>query len=474
MPPRWMLFLLSAAPTLGAAGCFESPEDLAPFPCPGDGVCSDDGSLVCVGRGGASGFSPVCIPPSATPQYTPFDCAADGSCAVDGYTCVPGTGCVSTGDVASYTPFRCSPKSTCPLDSLVCIPQLGCLVKDECDVSKQNCPSGTRPKCTRVLDGAGASYSECLAETGRGQLGQSCTRAAPGMDDCAKGLYCNSGFSPDGALACRRFCHASKDCGVGVVCVHPFGSTSDGICVPSCRLGDDTCSADRTCRQVDVDPGTKDDLFACTMDGNRGEWAACDASNDCAHGLECYVGVCWRLCGGALTCQDDPCYQLSPSHSACSNPKNGICQCSCDLFGPCPDGTSCSPLDPVVDNTASLCRPRGPGKAGDPCDQQEWECGPNLVCFGNTTDGYFCLPICDGGHPCPQGLCTPLPGRNDGGGICEGECVPWTVPCGEDHFCPQGSTCDGGNSCDCPKGGVYCNGTPCGPGGCVGPGYMCK
>jgi hypothetical protein len=144
-------------------------------------------------------------------------------------------------------------------------------------------------------------------------------------------------------------------------------------------------------------------------------------NNDCARGLDCSHGeqakafVCRKFCAKDSQCDAD---QRCASVTQVGKPYFGICLPSCDLFGSdCPTGTTCSAMYLNVDQSSFLvtCRPIGPGAAGASCKVSA-DCGAGMACQGK--NGFHCTPLCNAGHPCGTGACTPKKGVPDQGGLC--------------------------------------------------------
>src|SRR5579862_3480169 len=85
-----------------------------------------------------------------------------------------------------------------------------------CDPILQNCADATNSKCTLVpMNGTGTNV--CVAPMGSQPQGATCTRSSPGMDDCAKGLFCSAlaTITSPPTRTCLAFCVTDADCGAG-------------------------------------------------------------------------------------------------------------------------------------------------------------------------------------------------------------------------------------------------------------------
>lgn len=312
-------------------------------------------------------------------------------------------------DLDALAPFPCALDSSCP-SGFVCVDAFGCVPADTCDVDRQSCPSGAGSKCTVVRAHDQVDHTTCLATTGSNGLGEPCAREDLGLDDCAAGLFCNSGLSPDGQFACRSFCAEASDCPTGFVCAGTFSPVSAGICVPGCSPGDTTCGVQRSCRQVGL-PGAS--AFACTADGTAGEWQPCGADVSCGHGLSCSDGTqgfCFALCSAAAPCANG---------QSCVTGGQAVGVCECNALHGCPEGMSCRPEGSEAQGVFGECIADGPGALGASCST-DTDCGADLSCWGSQENGYFCTQICDAAvSSCQEGSCHALNGLPDGGGVCE-------------------------------------------------------
>jgi hypothetical protein len=190
-------------------------------------------------------------------------------------------------------------------------------------------------------------------------------------------------------------------------------------CVPD--LDSDTAGAGRCVRAGTVAEGQP-----CTYD----DPAADVAGDNCAPGLKC---------DSAGSDAADTCQKLCSSDATCTTPGQrcadlylggfGYCISTCTLFGnDCAQGSSCAGLVPAFGQSdpaggVFVCKTTGPGQAFTGCDVDE-DCGDNLLCDG---DQLWCIPVCDGKHPCSlvaptdggaAPSCRPIANLPDGQGAC--------------------------------------------------------
>jgi hypothetical protein len=110
-----------------------------------------------------------------------------------------------------------------------------------------------------------------------------------------------------------------------------------------------------------------------------------------------------------------PCYGAAAApYQACEigcPPDEG-----CDLFATgtdptgCPAGLTCVMDAPLSDGGCDvrMCIPEGTVEEGDDCSGGDPGCRRGMGCYGNSTEGFYCLSYCDVAHPCTVGTCTAL------------------------------------------------------------------
>lgn len=104
--------------------------------------------------------------------------------------------------------------------------------------------------------------------------------------------------------------------------------------------------------------------------------------------------ACTRFCASDSDCESG---SICGAFPASEHLPGGSCVQSCSIFGSeCGPGATCSSSRLDTDGAHfPVCRPVGPGLAGDPC-QGQLDCGANEGCANGV-----CTELCDQNHPCP-------------------------------------------------------------------------
>jgi hypothetical protein len=142
--------------------------------------------------------------------------------------------------------------------------------------------------------------------------------------------------------------------------------------------------------------------------------------DDCERGFHCIkdgadiaATSCRKFCAKDSDCgQDAKCGAITTA-----GPSYGLCWSTCTPFtGECGSGT-CAGAHYSIDgvNTFESCREIGKGALGTSCKAQ-YDCATDMNCYGK--DAFVCTAMCDDGHPCDGGTCTPN-GVANNGGVCE-------------------------------------------------------
>lgn len=187
-----------------------------------------------------------------------------------------------------------------------------------CCTGSADCASGAG--CTLVPIGGGLPETTACVDredTPRA-VGESCTRSAPGQDDCAADLFCTP-LGVAAGLACRTLCRGATDCAVGEVCASAGTAPRMGTCLDGCDPFDGAaCGPGLGCQPTPLlgDPslGT-----ACAVAGAAALGELCEATG----------------CQPGLFCRRNELLELR-----CATP--------CDAAHPCASGT-CAPLDDGVE-----------------------------------------------------------------------------------------------------------------------------
>jgi hypothetical protein len=169
----------------------------------------------------------------------------------------------------------------------------------DCDPWVQDCPSGE--KCVAYsTTGSNWDANRCVAITGEGQQGDSCTYSgtADSIDDCGADSFCWN-VDAEGVGVCTAFCEGTVD---DPVCGPDQGCTvaNDGsinLCLQSCDPLLQDCEEGSVCF---YDFGGD---FVCTFAG--GEiltGGPCGFINDCAPGNVCLGAEALPECEGAACC----------------------------------------------------------------------------------------------------------------------------------------------------------------------------
>jgi hypothetical protein len=174
----------------------------------------------------------------------------------------------------------------------------------------------------------------------------------------------------------------------------------------ACRTSD-TCPKERPkCATV---RGSTGHLPTCLpLLGEKMEGEACSnptneaGIDDCAPGLRCSSGACYRVCEGLGTCLDgEECLPLR------SDSTFGTCRPACEgalIQGACPAGTTCIPRRSFGTDVLA-CWPAGTAELGSSCAENL--CTEGLWCLTDAELGVVCRQPCDAEHPCAAGICEP-------------------------------------------------------------------
>jgi len=121
-----------------------------------------------------------------------------------------------------------------------------------CDVYGQDCPAGE--KCTLYANDGGVFPNDvqCVALTGEGQAGDSCTTSltSDGLDDCDVGLFCQvDDPTTDTGGYCSPYCVGFSGNGncedPSLECALLYGGVAP-LCLAACT-SDDECPTGQTC-----------------------------------------------------------------------------------------------------------------------------------------------------------------------------------------------------------------------------------
>jgi hypothetical protein len=160
--------------------------------------------------------------------------------------------------------------------------------------------------------------------------------------------------------------------------------------------------------------------------GAVAENAACDGSEECLPGLECWGDVCVRPPTEGQACH--PQYDCASGHYCADD---GLCHRYQGSGGPCPEGSLACGDGLYCDDRDDTCAPYLGN--GESCAHASWACGDDLHCSEAAGE-----------------ICRPYPGN---GGDCAdsyGSCASGYY-CGEDDLChaqlPDGSPCTDYDQC---------------------------
>ena len=119
----------------------------------------------------------------------------------------------------------------------------------------------------------------------------------------------------------------------------------------------------------------------------------------------------------------------------------GSCVNHCaPLSDECSEGSSCKIAEGFAQkdwsgNPLGQCFLHGTGGEGAACGDSFTDCGANLTCVGNDTDGYRCTPYCYSPDECSQGYCIVSHARRYNAGWCSDGCSLLSQNCGGGEGC---------------------------------------
>jgi|GEM_PF-3112984 len=180
-----------------------------------------------------------------------------------------------------------------------------------CNTEFQNCSNGE--KCTLT-----GGRPQCVPIDGRRQLGETCTRGGPSVDDCDSLLVCHLG-------TCKLLCtRAGAQCPNSGHCLQ-YQTFNDGTCADPCTPFDsaNTCAPGSTCEVgftiSGVGPGYRCRPIGTVIDGR-----ACNPEGApfCLEDSTCGTiegSFCGALCSDSHPCETGTCtrYPGDPTLGAC-------------------------------------------------------------------------------------------------------------------------------------------------------------
>ena len=195
----------------------------------------------------------------------------------------------------------------------------------------------------------------------------------------ARNERCCNGACLDGMSCLSDVCRAP--------CAGPLAAC-DAVTGTGCEPG-------ATCRlQL-----SGDTIVAACVAGAPGPGALdtpCASTDECGAGLLCYVGRCRFLCCSTDADCTDPQQFCTPFEGF------GLCGGNegCDVFGGggCEDGYACYPYFLDGGGATPTCFRPGTVETFEPCSVH-LDCRPGHLCI-DVGEAAFCLPMCDGAHPC--------------------------------------------------------------------------
>jgi len=190
-------------------------------------------------------------------------------------------------------------------DSFVVTPDGGGVVKDECDIGKQDCPAGQKCTWASVAESGWFDVTVCVP-LARDPLppGAVCTydlrNAFDGVDECAATAICLDLDDWDGTGICTQMCEWNViECPEDMVCI---GSRTLNVCEPACDLLAQDCPEGERCDIEFLAP-------LCEQDWpeehpQHGVGAACEYASQCEIGatcipqatIECEFNCCTPFC----------------------------------------------------------------------------------------------------------------------------------------------------------------------------------
>jgi hypothetical protein len=411
-------------------------------PCPADSDCKYP--YFCQQTAGGMLCSQECNPDAP-------DCPGGDACA--GYADMPGFGVCLPVD---QKPVGSACTSGYECEGGLCFPnpdKAASFCRENCKVSRQNCPAGFTCVSYTGIDFGGCLPTELTVQHEIGQSCESHTQCKSGVcvegacrvpctvggDECAWNEACKWGASKFGCVPTGQEKQPDGgSCGSNWQCLSSVCWQS--ICRTACIPGNTACPQGTTCQD------TGGGATGCLPEGQPQGKADGQA---CANGAECQSGQCVGQPGAGAS----------------------YCRTLCVAGGTCPAGTTCTFY---TDPTNGVCMPLG-HPVGDYCaDDSDCTTG---MCHTAAQGALQCVQSCRSSDPrCPEGqecvqdqaygpLCLPRedPQRLPTGSACQadGQCIS--------NLCLDGACRDGCNVFDSACGeGMGCKALSDGnAGGCV-------
>lgn len=162
--------------------------------------------------------------------------------------------------------------------------------------------------------------------------------------------------------------------------------------------------------------------------GAQEEGTPCDAPDQCAPGLACFLkregGTCGRVCCPASADGCGPDERCDGPGVLVDGSRTGFGEClpprSCDVLG-----DDCEPMEAcyIVDADGGTdCRAAGAAPVGAPCERPN-DCAPGLACTGlfERTCVRVCSLSASGSCPTTEGSCVAYAQSPEGTGLCTPE-----------------------------------------------------
>jgi hypothetical protein len=363
----------------------------------------------------------------AATNNTAFTTVTNGTSCNDGDACTTSDSC-QTG-VCAGTPRDCDDANECTQDSCnagtgACDNLTAPLDGSSCTDDGLSCTSDlcNAGACEHSITGGCTIGGACIADGATNPLNtcEVCDAAADDTDwtNVISGTSCNDSL----------FCNENEVC-------DGAGSCGGGNAVDCSGLLD-TCVLAASC-----DEGSN----SCQVTSTAANGTACDDSNACTVGDQCFFGACTS--GSTLDCDDS---------NTCTTD-------SCDAIAGCVnanviDGTGCD--DGTVCTSSDVCTAGACGGSAVNCDDSNQctadACDAVTGCANtNLADGTGC----DDGTLCTStDVCT------------SGSCAGTTVDCDDSNTCTADS-CDAGTGCSNTN---VTNGTSCDDGDACTSGDSCQ
>jgi len=327
----------------------ECPDTVAPFCCPGEGICKSDlEDCECDEVGGTDcqpGYE-CCDGECKDVNSACNDCSQEGICFDGDFCCNDGS---------------CAPNAaSCPCTQAT--QDTDCQAGEECCVGV--CQDDTLD-CTSCTQDSECPDSEICCEF-NGECKASVDLCTCDQDsDCGSGYECCSGMCQTDATACSN-CDVNNsgnediNCPDGEYCCPASNTTSDGLCVadPVQCL----CEEDNDCNGTDICCDG-----SCVASGTS--CATCAINEICPDGQYCCGDDSCAASGDQCTCSSDS--DCDGSFPYCCD---GTCQVSsvCDSCANndiCPDSQFCCSFDDtcVADQIDCECSSNSDCGSGDEC-----------------------------------------------------------------------------------------------------------